>query len=184
MPRTLIKDLKAQTGNQAKIQGWVSVRRDQGKMVFFDIRDRSGSVQGVVLPSEELAIAVAKEVRPEYVVTITGTVNARPPKNVNPDVLNGDIELQITAIEILSKAEIPFELNTDVNIDTYLDHMPYTLRSERAKHVFKVQESIIDAYRASLRVQDFVEFQAPALAGGDAGSSTRQRSSSGCPSIA
>ena len=52
-------------------------------MVFFDFRDRSGSVQGVVLPKEELAIAVAKEVRAEYVVYAEGTVNARPEKNIN-----------------------------------------------------------------------------------------------------
>src|ERR1043166_4600612 len=107
--RTLIGELGKQMGQEVTIKGWVSVRRDQGKMVFFDIRDRSGSVQGVVLPAEELAIAVAKEVRPEYVVTMSDKVNERPAKNVNPDVQNGNIELQITAIEILSKAEVPFE---------------------------------------------------------------------------
>ena len=61
MPRTLIADLGKHIGSSARIMGSVSVRRDQGKMVFFDFRDRSGAVQGVVLPSEELAIAVAKE---------------------------------------------------------------------------------------------------------------------------
>jgi nondiscriminating aspartyl-tRNA synthetase len=151
-----------------KISGWVSVRRDQGKMVFFDLRDRSGSVQGVVLPSEVLAIAVAKEVRPEFVVTIEATVVERPPKNVNPDVQNGDIELHIHAIEILSKAEIPFELGAEVNLDTHLDHLPFTLRTERAKQIFSVQETIVEAFRDSLRSQDFMEFQPPALAGADA----------------
>jgi nondiscriminating aspartyl-tRNA synthetase len=63
---------------------------------------------------------------------------------------------------------VPFELESEINIDTYLDHMPYTLRSERARSIFKVQETIIEAFRASLRSQDFVEFQAPALAGSDA----------------
>src|SRR3989344_65474 len=168
MERTLIKDLKDKVGEQVKIQGWISVRRDQGKMVFFDFRDRSGSVQGVVLPTEELAMAVAKEVRAEYVVSATGLVNKRPEKNINLDVMNGDVELQVQALEILSKAEIPFELGSEVNLDTYLDHLPFTLRSEKAKDIFKVQETIIKAFRASLRVQDFVEFQAPALAGADA----------------
>ena len=106
----MIADLHTKIGQKVRIGAWVSVRRDQGKMVFFDFRDRTGSVQGVVLPSEELAIAVAKEVRAEYVVYAEGTVNARPPKNVNPDVLNGNLELQVEALEILSKAEIPFEL--------------------------------------------------------------------------
>ncbi|HYF12889.1 MAG TPA: OB-fold nucleic acid binding domain-containing protein, partial [Candidatus Paceibacterota bacterium] len=123
MERTLIADLKEHTGSRVKIAGSVAVRRDQGKMVFFEFRDRSGSVQGVVLPSEDLAMAVAKELRPEFVVSIEATVVERPSKNVNPDVQNGDIELHIHAISILSKArELPFELGTDVNLDTYLDY--------------------------------------------------------------
>jgi nondiscriminating aspartyl-tRNA synthetase len=168
MPRTLIKDLHTKVGEAAKVQGWVSVRRDQGKMVFFDFRDRSGSVQGVVLPSEELAIAVAKEVRPEYVVTVSGLVNKRPEKNINPDVLNGDLELQVQAIEILAKAEVPFELGSELNLDTYLDNLPYTLRAPKQKAIFKVQAEIIKAYRNFLVSQGFVEFQAPKLIGDDA----------------
>ena len=149
------------------IQGWVSVRRDQGKMVFFDFRDRSGAVQGVVLPKSE-AIETAKEVRNEYVVSVTGMVNARPEKNIKADTQNGDIELEVTKIEIISKAEIPFELGSEVNLDTYLDHMPFTLRSEKAKQIFKVQEAIIQGFRDGMKAQDFTEFQAPALVGGDA----------------
>lgn len=168
MPRTLIKDLNTKVGEPAKIQGWVSVRRDQGKMVFFDFRDRSGSVQAVVLPSEEAAIAVAKEVRAEYVICATGMVNKRPEKNINPDMQNGDIELQVQELHILSKSEIPFELDADLNIDTYLDNMPYTLRAERPKAIFKVQAEIIKAYRAFLNSEGFTEFQAPKLIGDDA----------------
>lgn len=168
MERTLIKDLKAQVGETALIKGSVSVRRDQGKMVFFDFRDMTGSVQGVALPKEELAIAVAKELRAEYVVEVSGIVNKRPEKNVNPDVMNGDIELEIKAITILAKAEIPFELEASVNIDTYLDHQPYTLRSQRSKDIFKLQETLIQTFRDALRSEGFTEFQAPALVGGDA----------------
>ena len=167
MERTLIADLKQKTGEAVLIQGWVSVRRDQGKMVFFDFRDRSGAVQGVVLPKSE-AIETAKEVRNEYVVSVEGKVNARPEKNIKADVQNGDIELEITKIEIISKAEIPFELGSEVNLDTYLDHLPFTLRSEKAKNIFKVQEAIIAGFREGMKAQDFTEFQAPALVGGDA----------------
>src|SRR3990167_8979027 len=167
MERTLIKDLGRRVGESVLIQGWVSVRRDQGKMVFFDFRDRSGAVQGVVLPKSE-AIETAKEVRNEYVVSVEGKVNARPEKNVKADAQNGDIELEVTGISIISKAEIPFELGTEVNLDTYLDHMPFTLRSEKAKQIFKVQEAIIQGFRDGMKAQDFTEFQAPALVGGDA----------------
>lgn len=167
MERTLIKDLGAHVGKTVLVQGWVDVRRDQGKMVFFDFRDRSGKVQGVVLPKSE-AIETAKEVRSEFVVSVEASVNKRPEKNVKEGVLNGDIELEIHGIHILSASETPFELNTEVNIDTYLDHQPYTLRSEKARATFAVQATIIEAFREALRQQDFTEFQAPALVGGDA----------------
>ncbi len=165
--RTLISKLNTKIGEQVLIQGWVSVQRDQGKMVFFDFRDRSGAVQGVVLPKSE-AIETAKEVRNEYVVSVEGKVNARPEKNIKANTQNGDIELEITSISIISKAEIPFELGSEVNLDTYLDHLPFTLRSEKAKQIFRVQEAIIQGFRDGMKAQDFVEFQAPALVGSDA----------------
>lgn len=167
MERTLIADLAEMKGEEVLIQGWVSVRRDQGKMVFFDFRDRSGTVQGVVLPNS-LAIENAKDIRNEYVVSVKGKVNERPPKNIKEGILNGDIELEVTGIIALSKAELPFERDAEVNLDTYLDHLPYTLRTEKAKQIFKVQEAIIQGFRDGMRGQDFVEFQAPALVGGDA----------------
>ena len=167
MERALIGDLAGKKGETVLIQGWVSVRRDQGKMVFFDFRDRSGAVQGVVLPKSE-ALETAKNVRAEYVVSVEGKVNARPEKNVNQGVQNGDIELEVQKMEILSVAEIPFELGSEVNLDTYLDYLPFTLRSEKAKQIFKVQEAIIQGFRDGMKAQDFTEFQAPALVGGDA----------------
>src|SRR3989344_2569224 len=113
MPRTLIKDLAAATGSSVIIKGWVSVRRDQGKMVFFDFRERSGTVQGVVLPSSA-AIEAAKDVRVEYVVTVTGTVNERPEKNKNPKIQNGHIELEVTALDVLAKAQpLPFAMSLE-----------------------------------------------------------------------
>lgn len=165
--RTLIKNIGEKVGERVHIAGSVSVRRDQGKMVFFDLRDRSGSVQGVVLPKSE-AIGAAKEVRAEYVVEIEGTVNKRPEKNVNEGVQNGDIELEIHNIHIFSKAEIPFELGSEVNLDTYLDYQPFTLRSERSKKIFDLQETLIEAFREVLKEEKFTEFQAPAIVGGDA----------------
>lgn len=167
MERTLIGDLGAHTGESVSISGFVDVRRDQGKMVFFDFRDRSGMVQGVVLPNSA-ALEVAKEVRNEYVVTVTGIVNARPEKNVQADKANGNIELEISGIEILSEAELPFDKDTEVHLDTRFDYRPYTLRSERDRDIFAVQATIVEAYRQSLIRQGFMDFQAPALVGGDA----------------
>ena len=168
MERTLIKNLDQKIGETALIKGWVSVRRDQGKMIFFDFRDVSGSVQGVVLPTSS-AMEVAKETKTEYVVAVEGAVNKRPDKNIQADKLNGTIELQIERIEIISVAQdLPFELGAEINIDTYLDYLPYTLRGTKARAVFKVQAEIIKVYRAFLNAEGFTEFQAPRLIGDDA----------------
>jgi len=167
--RVYIKDLKDNVGKEVVIAGWVDVRRDQGKMVFFDMRDMTGKVQCVALPSRTSAIEKAKTIRPEWVLKITGMVNKRPDKNIKAGVLNGDTELEVTDIEVLSQAEdLPFELSAEVNLDTYLDYLPYTLRTERAKDIFMMQSTILEAYRSSLRSQGFTEFMSPGIVGGDA----------------
>ena len=167
--RIYIKDLKDNVGKEITIAGWVDVRRDQGKMVFFDMRDMSGKVQCVALPSRAEVIEKAKEIRPEWVLQIKGIVNKRPEKNINKGVLNGDVELEVTNIEVLSQAtELPFALDAELNFDTYLDYLPLTLRTERARDIFTMQATILQAYRESLRAQNFTEFEAPALVGGDA----------------
>jgi nondiscriminating aspartyl-tRNA synthetase len=168
MERTLIKDLGTTVGETVLVKGWVSVRRDQGKMIFFDFRDMSGTVQGVVLPGSG-AMETAKEARAEYVVEVQGVVNTRPQKNIQTGKLNGDIELEIKAVEIISPAEtLPFELGTEVNLDTLFDNRPFTLRNARERAIFTVQAEIVRAYREFLRTENFTEFQAPKLIGDDA----------------
>jgi nondiscriminating aspartyl-tRNA synthetase len=168
MERTLIKNLNEHVGETITINAWVDVARDQGKMAFFDFRDRTGKVQGVVFGKPEV-LEVAKTLRGEYVVAVAGIVNKRPEKMVNANVVNGDIEIEITGIEILSKAhELPFEVNGDLNLDTILDNRPFTLKSDRSQGIFKVAATILQSYRQSLIDQDFLEFQAPALVGSDA----------------
>ncbi len=169
MGRTIIKDLKNEIGNEILIQGWVDVRRDQGKMVFMDMRDMTGKVQSVILPKYESVLEKAKEVRNEWVLAVSGVVNKRPEKNVNEGVENGDIELEITRVEVLAEAkELPFDKEGELNLDTYLDHLPFTLRTEKARDIFKVQETIIQEFREALKKENFTEFQAPAIVGGDA----------------
>lgn len=167
MERTLISELRNHIGKTVLIKGWVSVRRDQGKLIFFDIRDRSGTVQGVVLPKSE-AIAIAKETRLESVVAIEGKVNQRPEKNRNDKVENGDIELEILQLTTLAQAEIlPFDMSTDgfnLDLTTELDHRALTLRHPRLQAIFKVQSVIIDSFREFMKSQDFFEFQAPSIA--------------------
>ena len=76
MERTYIKDLKDYVGKEVIVKGWVDVRRDQGKMVFLDLRDMSGKVQAVVLPNHVEALEVAQRVRPEWVVCVCASKQA------------------------------------------------------------------------------------------------------------
>lgn len=167
MKRTLIRDLHDHIGKEVTVQGWISVRRDQGKLVFFDIRDRSGFVQAVVLP-KSAAIEAAQEVRLEYVVSIEAKVNERPEKNRNDKVENGDIELEVLLLAILAKAEpLPFDMSLEgfnLDLPTELDHRALTLRHPRLQAIFKVQAVIIDSFREFMKQNDFFEFQAPAIA--------------------
>ena len=148
--RTFIGDLGAHVGETVSISGWVDVRRDQGKMVFFDFRDRSGKVQGVVLPGSA-GMDVAKELRVESVIRVEGVVNKRPEKNIQAGKQNGDIELEVKTIEVLSPSEVlPFDKDAELNLDTYLDNLPITLRRPQASATFKVQAEIVKAYRTFL----------------------------------
>lgn len=166
--RIYIKDLNTKIDSEVVIAGWVDVRRDQGKMVFMDMRDMTGKVQCVVLPGSE-AIETAKEMRPEWVLKITGKVNKRPERNIKEGVVNGDIELEVLGIEVLSQAkELPFASDADLNLDTLLDYRPLTLRRPREQAIFKVQNVILNSFREFLNKENFTEFRAPAIVGGDA----------------
>ncbi len=168
MERTLIGELGKHIGKTVSISGWLDVRRDHGKLVFLDIRDRSGNVQCVCLPNHAEAVTMAQTLRPESVVQIEGVVNERPEK-MRTEGLNGNVELEAAAITVLAQAqELPFPKDTEVNLDTYLDSLPLTLRSECARAIFKVQAEIIKTYRAFLNSEGFTEFQSPKLIGDDA----------------
>ncbi|MCK5060130.1 MAG: aspartate--tRNA(Asn) ligase [Candidatus Pacebacteria bacterium] len=169
MERTYIKELKNKAGQEVSISGWVDIRRDHGKLIFIDMRDVSGKIQCVTSAKNESAYAATNELRPEWVVTIKGKVSERPEKMVNKDEENGSVELQIEEVAILGRAkELPFELKTEINIDTYLDNLPLTLRMERGRVIFKIQAHIIKAFRNFLTQEGFVEIQAPKIIGEDA----------------
>lgn len=170
--RIYIKDLKDHVGKEVIIAGWVDVRRDQGKMVFFDMRDVTGRVQCVALPSRTEVIEKAKEMRPEWVLKISGIANKRPEKNVKQSVLNGDVELEVTNIEVLSQAkELPFDMSLDgynLELTTELDNRALVLRQPKVQAIFKIQETVIDSFREFMKKNMFFEFQAPSITGATA----------------
>src|SRR3990167_7004058 len=108
MKRTIIGELGTHIGETVTINGWVDVRRDHGKLVFLDIRDRSGKVQVVFLSNKTEAGNAAKTTRPERAVKIGGIVKDRP-ENMRVPGANGEIELEGFHIEVLARAaELPF----------------------------------------------------------------------------
>ena len=92
LKRTLAKDTPKETGKEVRIDGFVQARRDHGKLLFIDLRDRSGLVQVVFNPrvSEE-AHKIASELRPEFAVSIRGNVKNRPEKLLNPKIESGSV---------------------------------------------------------------------------------------------
>jgi aspartyl-tRNA synthetase len=166
MQRTLIGELGSQVGKTVSISGWVDVRRDQGKMVFFDFRDRSGLVQGVVLPGSP-AMETAKDIRNEYVVRVEGIVNKRPEKNAQADRQNGDIELEIQGIEILNPSDaMPFDITGDTSgIDESVraEYRYLDLRSPRMQKNMKTRSEFIRRCREYLFAKDFTEIETPLL---------------------
>ena len=168
MERTTIGDLRNKVGEAVHVAGWVDVRRDHGKLIFLVLRDRSGTVQAVVKGGTE-AFDAAKPLREQWVVSVQGTVNERPENMKKTDELNGDIELAVEALRVLAPAaELPFDLDAELNLDTLLDNRPLTLRTQRSRDIFAVQATIVEAFREFLRSRDFIEYQPPALVGGDA----------------
>ena len=165
--RIFLKDLGQYIGQEVLIKGWVDSRRDHGKLIFLDVRDGTGKAQMVVPPGE--AQTNAHDLRDEWTVEVMALVKERPAKMVNEKEANGKIELEAKSIAVITKAqELPFDNKAELNIDTYLDYLPLTLRREKSRDVFTVQAKILQEYRNSLIRQGFMEFMSPAIVGGDA----------------
>lgn len=165
--RTYIKDINNFVGQEITIAGWVDVRRDQGKMIFLDFRDMTGRVQGVILPSYTETLEIGKTLRNEFVVKVKGKVNERPERNKKAGVLNGDIELEIKELQVLSEAAaLPFDMSLsgyNLELTTELDNRSLVLRQPKVQAIFKVSETIIDSFREFMKKNMFFEFQAPSI---------------------
>lgn len=167
MERIYIKDLSSKKGEEVSICGWVDVRRDQGKMVFLDIRDMSGKIQAVVLPNYTDAIEVAKTLRSEWVIKLTGKVNERPERNKKEGVVNGDIELEIMSIVVLNQAETPsFDPTTDgkeIGEEVRLAERYLDLRRPRLQKNIRNRHKMTKFIRDSLDKENFIEIETPIL---------------------
>lgn len=165
--RTYIKDVSVSVGKEVIIKAWIDVRRDQGKMVFLDLRDSTGKVQAVVLPNHAEALVVAQKLRTEWVVEIQGLVNKRPEKNIKAGVINGDVELEVLSILVLNEATTPaFDISTDgyeVGEEVRLEKKYLDLRRARLHKNIVTRHKVIKLIRDELDRQNFLEVETPLL---------------------
>lgn len=157
---------KGEVGQQVRVAGWVHRRRDHGGLVFIDLRDRSGILQLLFRPEHGEAHRLARQLRPEQVVTATGTLLARDPENVNPNLPTGEVELEVVEAALLSKARTPpFPVAEESEVDelTRLRYRPLDLRRPRMAANLLLRDRVVATIRENLRRLGFVEVETPIL---------------------
>lgn len=161
MSRTLTKDTINKVGETVLLKGWVNVRRDHGKIVFIDLRDRWGIIQ-VVATAE-----IAGKINSEWVVEIEGLVKKRPDKLINPSLETGTVELEAKKITVLSESETPpFPLDTDgleIDEELRLKYRYLDLRRLRMKKNLILRNKIIQKIRNYLLEREFIEVETPII---------------------
>ena len=169
--RILVKDTIKKAGETVVVRGWVHTVRAHGRLVFLDIRDRSGILQVVINQKvSEEAFTTAQELRPEFVVEITGEVKKRPENAVNKEIITGTVELEASQVSILAKAEtLPFDMGTkelDLQLPTLLDYRSLTLKHEKVRKIFEIQAALADEFRKAAIALDCIEIFVPTIAKG------------------
>jgi len=161
--RTTIGEISGKVGQEVELKGWVHARRDHGKLIFIDLRDRSGLAQVVLTPQ----IKDASDLRLEYVVEIIGKVKERPVSMVNNDQPNGAYEIEATALRILNKSEpVPFPIDTDgyeQSEDLRMKYRYLDLRRERMRRNLKAKHEASQFIRNYLTEKGFWEVETPIL---------------------
>lgn len=164
MIRTLIEEAPKRIGKRIKVTGWINSCRSHGKLIFVDLRDKSGILQSVF--SSDLLLQ-AKELRPEWVVEIIGVINKRPVGTINNELLTGEIELNSKEIKILSKAKtLPFPIDNDgyqIKEEKRLKYRYLDLRRARLKNNLIFRQKAANFIRNFLIERKFIEIETPIL---------------------
>ncbi len=154
-------------GQEVTLAGWVNRRRDQGGLIFIDLRDRWGVVQVVVnQATTPEAHQCASEARNEYVLQVSGAVRIRPEGTVNPDLETGEVEVVASEIHILNESKTPpFYINMDENIDEIrrMEYRYLDLRRAPMQRNIILRHRVIKFIRDYLDKEGFVEIETPIL---------------------
>ena len=155
----------ADVGKAARLSGWVHRKRDHGQLLFIDLRDHHGITQ-CVINAGSASFEAAAALRPESVVTVTGTVVARGADAVNPKLPTGEVELAVDELRVESPAEtLPIQVASDAEFpeDTRLRHRFLDLRREKLHRNILLRAQVIASIRRRMIAAGFTEFQTPIL---------------------
>jgi len=154
-------------GQQVTLAGWVNRWRDQGGVIFIDLRDRSGICQVVAeLENAPAAHAAASQARNEYVLQVSGRVRVRPEGSANPELATGEVEVLVSELQVLNPAKTPpFYINREDSIDEIV-RMKYRyldLRRPKMQANMLLRHRAIKFIRDWLDAKDFIEIETPIL---------------------
>lgn len=153
-------------GSEITLKGWVARRRDLGGLIFIDLRDREGIMQLVVNPENTSAevVATAEKLRSEYVIEVTGSVEAR--EQANDHLPTGAVELKVSQLTILNEAKTtPFEIKDGVEVsdDNRLRYRYLDLRRPEMLENFKLRAKVTHSIRNYLDGLEFIDVETPML---------------------
>lgn len=157
---------KAHVGQEVVLNGWVGPRRDLGGLIFIDLRDRYGVTQIVFTEEDATIHSKAEKLRAEYVIGIKGKVILRGDENVNPNLVTGEIEIEVTELEVYSEADTPpFEIKDGIttNEDTRLKYRYLDLRRPEMQQKLMIRSKLYQAVRAYYHSFNFAEVETPVL---------------------
>jgi aspartyl-tRNA synthetase len=158
---------KANIGETVTLNGWVQRRRDLGGVLFIDLRDRSGIVQTVFNPDfSGEALAVADRARNEYVLAVKGKIVERDAETVNKNIATGEIEIQVTEIEIMNAAKTPpFFIEDGVEVDeaVRLKYRYLDLRRPEMQRTLMLRSKASKVFRDFLDDNGFIDVETPIL---------------------
>lgn len=158
-----------QVGQQVTLNGWVSVNRDLGGIIFIELRDRSGRFQLVADPARNPEVhALFSHLRHEDVIAVRGEISRRPDETINPQLSTGSIEMYPQAVELLNRAKTPpFMIEDDalhaVDESVRLKYRYLDLRRPRMFQNLKFRHDIVQSVRSVLNDDGFLEIETPVL---------------------
>ena len=148
-----------------RLSGWVHRKRDHGQLIFIDLRDHYGLTQ-VVVDSSNTYFSIVENISLESVITITGTVVKRSDETINKNLPTGEIEVNLSELDIISKAEnLPLQVNSeeDYGEETRMKFRYLDLRRNRPHSNIVLRSNVIQTIRNKMVDLGFIEFQTPIL---------------------